>query len=672
MGLEMTGFRPTWRMAPILVAALCVLVYAVWMLMGEPRSSYAGISWAYNGAIGMASAACFVQGFRKGVPSGPWIAFGLGLLAWTLGNYYYTEVLANTKPIPFPSWADVGYLAALPCFFVGIGLLIRQRVGRFTAAQWFDGMIGALAAAAVATALLSPALIGLTKGEPSAVLTNLAYPLGDLLLIAFVVGALVVSGIRGAGALLAVGAGLLIWGIGDGLYLYQIATDSYIGGPVDMGWPIGALVISIGAYFSASSPPRQRLGHRSAILMPVGFGLSAAAVLTWDHYSRLDEGSVWLAVATICAVLARLGLSFRENNELVDELHVDSITDVLTSLGNRRGLSTTLDRVLAREDLDTEPYFFALLDLDGFKFYNDSFGHPAGDLLLRRLGGKLSSEIPLNDAVFRLGGDEFCVLTPLAGKDPETVAECARAALSEQGVGFAVTASCGWAILPKEADSVSEALGLVDQRMYAEKATRTLRGTNQMQEIFRRIFRQHDPNLKEHFDEVARLAMAVGVELDLEFEEIDVIGRAAEFHDIGKVAIPQEILDKPGPLNESEWALMRRHTIIGYRILNATPAMRRVATLVRSTHERWDGHGYPDGLVGEKTSLGARIVSICDAFDAMTSDRPYQGRRTRTEAMAELRACAGTQFDPELVEVLCAIVDRDIIDATPAAPLSLT
>jgi HD-GYP domain-containing protein (c-di-GMP phosphodiesterase class II) len=259
---------------------------------------------------------------------------------------------------------------------------------------------------------------------------------------------------------------------------------------------------------------------------------------------------------------------------------------------------------------------------------------------------------------------------PLAGKNPATVAECARTALSEQGAGFAVTASCGWAVLPKEADSASEALGLVDQRMYAEKANRTMRGTTQMQEIFRRIFKQHDPYLKEHFDEVARLAMAVGVELGLGYEEIDVIGRAAEFHDIGKVAIPQEILDRPGPLSESEWDLMRRHTMIGYKILNATPAMRPVATLVRSSHERWDGRGYPDGLVGEMAPLGARIVSICDAFDAMTSKRPYSEALSRREALAELRACAGTQFDPDLVEVFCAIEGRAPIEPAPAGSLN--
>ena len=233
-----------------------------------------------------------------------------------------------------------------------------------------------------------------------------------------------------------------------------------------------------------------------------------------------------------------------------------------------------------------------------------------------------------------------------------------------------MSASCGWAVLPEEATSASAALGLVDQRMYAEKAGRTMRNANQMQEIFRRIFQQHDPKLNVHFDEVARLAVDVGQEIELGVEELDVVARAAEFHDIGKIAIPEEILNKPGPLDESECALMRRHTVIGHRILSATPAMQPVAALVRSSHERWDGNGYPDGLAGDQTPLGARIVSICDAFDAMTSHRSYQPTRTTASALAELRTCAGTQFDPDLVEVFCTVVERTMTGASGVSPVS--
>jgi diguanylate cyclase (GGDEF)-like protein len=633
-----------------------VIAYAVWTFAGSPEDSVAQMDWVYNVSLALAGIACLSQSARPNVQSGPWIAFGIGLLTWAAGDIYYTQVLADMKKIPYPSWADLGYLMALPCFFVGVGLLVRQRVGRFTAASWFDGAIGALAAAAAASSLLAPALVGLTKGDSETVLTNLAYPLGDVLLIAFLVGALVVGGVRGANGLIAVGIGLFVWGAGDALYLYEVSTDTYDGGAIDLVWPVGALIMALGAYLSTSAPAAGRAGYRSAIVLPVFFGTVAAAVLTWDHYENLNEASVWLAVATILAVLFRLGLSFRENARLMEVLHSDSVTDVLTGLGNRRALSAALERTLGNSDRRSNPHVFALFDLDGFKFYNDSFGHPAGDLLLQRLGDNLSTALGAGGA-FRLGGDEFCMLIALKGREPAELAEVARTALSERGEGFSVTASCGWAVIPDEADTTSEALRLVDQRMYTEKASRTMRNANQMPEIFRRIFRHHDPDLRDHFDEVADLALKVGQALDLDAEDLDAITRAAEFHDIGKIAVPDEILNKRGPLDESEWELMRRHTIIGDRILSATPAMRPVAALVRSSHERWDGAGYPDGLVAEQTPLGARIVAICDAFDAMTTDRSYQRARSESDALAELRACAGTQFDPDLVDVFCEVFE---------------
>ena len=142
-------------------------------------------------------------------------------------------------------------------------------------------------------------------------------------------------------------------------------------------------------------------------------------------------------------------------------------------------------------------------------------------------------------------------------------------------------------------------------------------------------------------------------------EELDVVTRAAELHDIGKMGIPDAILSKQGPLDEQEWSFMRRHTIIGERILGAAEALRPVAKIVRSSHERFDGAGYPDRLAGEDIPLGARVVFACDAFDAMVSQRPYAASSTADQALAELRRCAGSQFDPVVVDSLCAVVARE-------------
>jgi two-component system, cell cycle response regulator len=160
------------------------------------------------------------------------------------------------------------------------------------------------------------------------------------------------------------------------------------------------------------------------------------------------------------------------------------------------------------------------------------------------------------------------------------------------------------------------------------------------------------PALEDHSSEVTRLCVRIGRRFAMSAEGLDELVRAAELHDIGKVGIPDAILQKPAELNDAEWAFIRQHTILGERILSAAPALRPVAAVVRSTHERWDGGGYPDGLSGEEIPLGARIIATCEAYHAMVSARPYRDTRDHEQACAELRAKAGTQFDPAAVAAL--------------------
>ena len=208
-------------------------------------------------------------------------------------------------------------------------------------------------------------------------------------------------------------------------------------------------------------------------------------------------------------------------------------------------------------------------------------------------------------------------------------------------------------ILPHEARDATLAMKIADQRMYAHKEDRRSSATRQTRDILLQVLQEREPDLGEHLKGVAQLAMGVGTRLSLLSEELDEVVRAAELHDVGKMAIPDEILHKPGPLTDAEWSFVRQHTIIGERILGAAPALLAVAKLVRASHEHWDGSGYPDGLAGEAIPLGARIVAVCDAFDAMTTSRPYRDAMSVEDALAEIRACAGTQFDPTVVEAFC-------------------
>jgi putative nucleotidyltransferase with HDIG domain len=167
------------------------------------------------------------------------------------------------------------------------------------------------------------------------------------------------------------------------------------------------------------------------------------------------------------------------------------------------------------------------------------------------------------------------------------------------------------------------------------------------------VLSEREPELHEHSSDVMSLARGVARRLGLAPDEREVVARAAELHDIGKMAVPDAILSKPGALDEDEWAFIRDHTLVGERILSSADALAPAAPLVRSSHEQFDGGGYPDGLAGEEIPLGSRIIFVCDAFQAMTSRRPYSRARPVAEAIAELRACAGTQFDPRVVEVAC-------------------
>jgi diguanylate cyclase (GGDEF)-like protein len=353
-------------------------------------------------------------------------------------------------------------------------------------------------------------------------------------------------------------------------------------------------------------------------------------------------------------------LMFAENRRLLAASRAEARTDPLTGLGNRRRLLEDLNGVIEEGD---PQFVFALFDLDGFKAYNDGFGHTAGDALLRRFADNLIGAVSPDGFAYRLGGDEFCILSPVRAGGGEPIA-AASAALSEQGSGFAVRSSWGAVFLPEEASDGVEALSLADRRMYVQKSRRPRSPERQTRNVLLRALHERSPAIGDHLQGVAPLAVALGQAADLGHEALDEIARASELHDIGKIGVPDGILRKRGPLNNAEWSLMRNHTLIGERILASAPAMAPVARLVRSTHERWDGQGYPDGLVGEEIPLGARVIAVCDAFVAMTQQRPWRTTMSHQEALHELRNCAGSQFDPQRVETFCAQVYPDLYAAS--------
>ena len=395
---------------------------------------------------------------------------------------------------------------------------------------------------------------------------------------------------------------------------------------------------------------------------PIVCGLVATGVLVAAAIWPVHAIALVLASATIVLVLARTALSFRENRQLLEASRHEALTDALTGLPNRRKLLLDLQDELERTR-DGERRMLALFDLNGFKTYNDTFGHPAGDALLSRLAAKLAAAAAPVGVAYRMGGDEFCVLLVASEQELHRVGD----ALSEGGEGFMVTSAYGAAVIPDDATTVSAALSVADERLYAHKEmlAEIRRGT--AHEPLLRTLAEREPELRAHVADVSSLAVRVGEQLGLGRDELEELRLAAELHDVGKLAIPDIVLQKAAALDATEWGFIHSHTLIGQRILSAAPALRPVGVVVRSTHENWDGTGYPDGLVGETIPLAARIISVCDAYSAMTSDRPYRAARTRADAIVELRRCAGRQFDPTVVELLCEVL---AVEDEPAAKLA--
>jgi diguanylate cyclase (GGDEF)-like protein len=373
-----------------------------------------------------------------------------------------------------------------------------------------------------------------------------------------------------------------------------------------------------------------------------------------DPWKWAGIHALFVALAGVAGVVAwRLNEDVRVRmNEAQRKLEVMSETDALTGLPNRRRLINDLDAAYE----SGQSTLLMLFDLNGFKGYNDSFGHMAGDALLTRLGQRLLGAVAPLGVAYRLGGDEFCVVaaTPdgsRMGFEMETAA-----ALTEIGNGFTITSSYGSVLLPAEAPNTSEALRLADERMYIDKDGGRASAGSQSRNVLVQVLAERMPDLEEHLMGVAELAVSVGERLGLVDDLLQQVFHAAQLHDVGKIAIPDAILSKPAALDDSEWEFMRQHTIIGQRIIDAAPALDGVGELVRSSHERWDGSGYPDGLKGEEIPLGARVVAVCDAYDAMVSDRPYKAAMTVDAALTELRRCAGSQFDPAVVDAFALVV----------------
>jgi diguanylate cyclase (GGDEF)-like protein/putative nucleotidyltransferase with HDIG domain len=431
---------------------------------------------------------------------------------------------------------------------------------------------------------------------------------------------------------------------------------------------VNLLLISLVVGISAGKP-FLTVARKSAEFTAMPFGLMSSAalmlVVLWERAPLLSAA----LVGPLLAIALYQRSAFRELRAMRLAL-----TDPLTGLGNHRHFHDRLERELADSREQHYPLSVCLVDIDDFKRINDRFGHPGGDKVLAQLAANLRQ----GGEAFRLGGDEFAILLP--GRDEEgarVAAEAIVARLPEVDLAPAgrVTVSAGIATAPQDEVDRDELVRRSDSALYWAKEY----GKNQVR-VYRpdvveiaelrrlasgpdraarfraaaslaRAVDARDAYTGSHSARVADLAARIAARLGLDEEQVELTRLAASLHDLGKLAIPEEILRKPGPLSETERLVLERHPQIGFRMLESL-GVDPVADWVLHHHERWDGSGYPDSLGGAEIPLGARIIFVADAYDAMTSDRVYRARLADDEAIAELSRCSGTQFDPDVVEAL--------------------
>ncbi len=472
----------------------------------------------------------------------------------------------------------------------------------------------------------------------------------------------------------------------------------------------GATVATIGVYVSLDAQDDLIQSQQMNLIIIGGGGILLMLALVYflterlivEPVSRISRATSRIATGDLNARLPQLGGDevgrlASSVGTMVDELLAErrilerlATTDGLTELWNHRYFQERLRQELNRALRVDEPLAVIMLDLDGFKAFNDTHGHMKGDDVLKKVGHIMRNLVRPYDVPCRYGGEEFTVIVPGSTAEPaREIAERIRRRIAEEsfsGAGtqrVSLTASFGISSYPSDGHSPGALVMAADTALYAAKRSggnavrvydpsclvEASQEPSSLEQLFKEanlsalqaMARASDARQSSavgHSAAVTGYVRRLGAALGLTEEDIDVLGVAALLHDVGKIGVPESILTKTGSLTDREWEIVRAHPVIGELMIRRVPSLSKTLTTVLHHHERWDGTGYPDGLKGETIPLFARLLSITDAYEAMTAVRPYRHALTTAQALEEIKKGAGSQFDPRLVYVFVGMMEK--------------